>query len=460
MQDHLAQRRDKPLTVQFVDTQTHVPSQLWDACFSPPLEGRWWYAMLESSGLEDQFTFFYAVIWDGNRAVGVAPGFHMRLPLSVVIPDALLSVAAKIESIHPSLLRPSAMFVGSPCSDEGTVGLLPGTDREAALLCLQQALRARMAALKIPILVWKDFPEAYTQTLHWLSARSGLFRAESYPGTIVRLPGSKEAYLESLSSSRRQRYKRMLRRSGERLQIDVSVVERPEATTLDEIFGLFWQAYEHGRTKFEVLNQTFFEKAALHRESRFVLLRDKCTGKLVAFTLCFVLGDRVINKFVGIDCTRPRNLFLKARLWDAVIDWALAIGASSIQSGQTGYATKLMTGHTLVPLSNFCLHRNPIMHAVFRFVGTRIRWQGLDPELSAALLAHPELEPRQDQGRIRKSSEILMLPIKVVRLWMTRVVTSKLFQSSSALPIAQVEEEAMVGKLQDDNSLHFDHRST
>ena len=35
MQDHLAQCRDKPLTVQFVDTQTHVPSQLWDACFSP-----------------------------------------------------------------------------------------------------------------------------------------------------------------------------------------------------------------------------------------------------------------------------------------------------------------------------------------------------------------------------------------------------------------------------------------
>ena len=50
-----------------------------------------------------------------------------------------------------------------------------------------------------------------------------------------------------------------------------------------------------------------------------------------------------------------------------------------------------MTGHALVPLNNFCLHRNSIMHAIFRLVGTRITWQSLDPELKVAIEAHPEL---------------------------------------------------------------------
>ena len=50
------------LSIRFVGSQAEIPAALWDACFPPPLEGRWWYETLEASGLEDQFTFAYAVI--------------------------------------------------------------------------------------------------------------------------------------------------------------------------------------------------------------------------------------------------------------------------------------------------------------------------------------------------------------------------------------------------------------
>lgn len=382
--------------VEFVSTQADVPAGLWERCFPAHLEGRWWYEVLEASHLDDQFTFFYAVIRHGAAAVGVAPVFLMRLPLSVVIPDALLPLVRPLGSLGQSLLRPLALFVGSPCADEGTVGLLQGVDRRPALLGLQRAMEGKMQEAGASLLVWKDFPDSYADDLRWVSERQGMFRAVSYPGTLVMLPGSKEDYYQSLSSSRRQRYKRMLRRSADRLKVRAEVIRQPDAETLEEMFALFWQAYEHGRTKFEVLNRHFFDRVAREPVSHFVVIREEPGGKMVAFMLCFVLDGRVINKFVGIDCERPRNLFLKARLWDAVIDWAISIGARSIQSGQTGYATKLMTGHALVPLSNFCLHRNPIMHAIFRLVGTRIRWQTLDPELKAAIAAHPEIEADQD----------------------------------------------------------------
>ena len=57
----------------------------------------------------------------------------------------------------PSLSRPRILFIGSPCSDEGAIGLLPDTDRARALDCAQVAedeARKRSAAM----VIWKDFP--------------------------------------------------------------------------------------------------------------------------------------------------------------------------------------------------------------------------------------------------------------------------------------------------------------
>ena len=46
--------------VEFLETASQIPNGLWDACFQPPAEGRWWYEALDQSGIEDQFTFLYA----------------------------------------------------------------------------------------------------------------------------------------------------------------------------------------------------------------------------------------------------------------------------------------------------------------------------------------------------------------------------------------------------------------
>ena len=55
----------------------------------------------------------------------------------------------------------------------------------------------------------------------------------------------------------------------------------------------------------------------------------------------------------------------------------------------------LLTGHDLVPLNNFCHHRNLFVHALYQAIGQRIRWQNLDRDLSVIIKAHPELAGRQ-----------------------------------------------------------------
>lgn len=379
------------LSIRFVGSQAEVPAALWDACFPPPLEGRWWYETLEASGLEDQFTFAYAVIEQDGTPAGIAPVFLMRVPLGLAVPDWLRPFLEGPARVLPFLADPMTLFVGSPCADEGTVGLLPGIDRRAALLTLQDALEGEAQRRDAAMIIWKDFPQEDEDDLDWLAERRRLFRLVGFPGTMVTIPnGRKEDYLKALTSARRTSLKRKLRRSAERVTIDVEVIRNPDEKTLGELFALFWQTYEKAGTKFERLNRRFFEVIAAKPVSHFVVLRERASREILAFRLCFVLGERIINKFIGIDYRRPRDWMLYFRLWEAALDWSCAQGASEIQSGQTGYAAKIETGHALVPLTNYCRHRSGVMHWLFGLIATRVSWKTLDDDLARYLAAHPE----------------------------------------------------------------------
>ena len=50
----------QPYEIELLKKASQIPDDLWDACFQPPTEGRWWYEALEQSGIDDQFIFFMA----------------------------------------------------------------------------------------------------------------------------------------------------------------------------------------------------------------------------------------------------------------------------------------------------------------------------------------------------------------------------------------------------------------
>lgn len=380
-------------SVRFVQSESQIDPALWDACFAPPLEGRWWYSTLEQCGLEDQFSFLYGVIHRDGAAVGIAPAFVMDFPVALVAPPALQRAVEVLGRMFPSLARPRTLFVGSPCADEGTVGMAAGVDSRSALLALQQALETQARVLGAALLVWKDLPASHAADLEWLAKERRLFRVVSFPGTVVELPGrSKEAYFAALKGSRRHALRKKLRRSAARVDIGVDIVQGPDGRTLDALFGLFCQTYQKATTRFEKLNRKFFEIVATRPASHFIVLRERSAGEMVAFMLCFDMGSRVINKFIGIDYRRPRDWLLYFRLWDAAVDWALSRGADAIQSGQTGYAPKIETGHRLVPLTNYCAHRNRLVHAVGRVFARHVSWSTLDDDLARFLKAHPDFE--------------------------------------------------------------------
>jgi len=385
-------------SVTFVASAEQINNELWQACFPPPIEGRWWYETLERSGLEAQFSFLYAVIRHHEIPVGIAPVFLTDLPVVLIAPSALKPVVRWLHRIAPSLTHPSTLFVGSPCADRGSVGLLAGVDKRGALLALHHALLARAYELGTALLVWKDFSQEDVPDLDWLARRERLFRVVSFPSTIVDLPRpDKDAYFAGLKGSRRHNLRKKIRRSHAKVKLRAEVVRAPSGRVLDEIFGLFRQTYERAMTRFEELGRTFFAAIGEQSCAYFIVLREQGHNEMVAFMLCFDLGKRVINKFIGFDYRRPREWLLYFRLWEAAVDWALAHGATSIESGQTGYAPKLETGHRLVPLFNYCAHRSPVVHAIAAACARRISWSTLDDDLAERL--RPARAPAGPQDR-------------------------------------------------------------
>lgn len=383
------------LDITWHNRTADFPDSLWRDCFRPPREGLFWFRALESAKLDDQFTFRFGLLQTDGSPIGIVPAFVFDLPLDLVIPPEIARVLMPfMRGPLRHLAYQRTLFIGNVAGEEGCIGLLPGHAPGDFAPFIHAVARAEAAALKAPMLVWKEFPDSTRAALDGLLASTRAFRMVSYPGTAIPLErGGYRAYLAKERSARRWKIKDKLRRGAQKLPLITSIIARPGESELEEIFPLFWQTYVRGKTKFERLTPEFFRAIAQCDESTFVVQRNAASGKMLSFVLMLNLGERVINKFIGIDYASGADAFLYFRLFEAAYDWACTTNATLLQSGQTGYMAKLDLGHSLVSLWNYCEHRNPLLNRVYRDVAARITWDTLDDQLAEYLRAHPEQRP-------------------------------------------------------------------
>ncbi len=375
-----------------------IPRWVWADCFPPPNEGLFWFEALESAGIGDQFTFFFGLLRDDGTPIGIVPTFLFDVPLELALPPPVARLTYLVERTpFRRLARLRTFFIGSVAGEEGHLGLCRGRALTDVAPHVHAAAREQASRAGAAMLVWKDFPEADRKALDVLAeSQRSVFRIPSYPSSsIPLLPGGYDAYLATMPSHRRYKMRRRLRRGAATRPMSSSIVTHPSRPELLEMFALYWQTYERGKTKFERLTPDFFDAVAKLDETVFLVQRHPQSGRMLCFMLLFDLDDRVINQFIGIDYAATEGGFPYFQLFASAYDWACTTKARVMQSGQTGYMAKLESGHTLVPLWNYCEHRNPIMNSIFRRVAQRITWDTLDDQLREWLFAHPETLPEE-----------------------------------------------------------------
>ena len=385
--------------IDWVECSSKIDKSVWEELFPADIEGEWWYETLEKSEIESQFKFLYAVVKRDKETIAIAPAFVMNVPIELVMPDMVLKVIDVVAPMLPNLRHQRTFFIGSPCADEGTIGIKNGFSLNEFSELLQDSAERKAKEFNACMIVWKDFSDSYKPALMKLVEKKNLFSMPSFPGTAIYLQDREMAtYWQNLKGSRRHNLKKKLKKSRESAELESSVIQNPDSKTLQDIFALFLNTYEKGKTKFEKLNIKFFQLAAALPVSYFVLLREKQSSELVAFMLCFRLKEKIINKFIGLDYAKPLQWFLYFRLWEASLEWVLDQGGKEYQSGQTGYRFKLDVGNSLVPLTNYCKHTNPIVSTIFANFAKEISWSTLDDDLKVFLSAHPDAEKPNSAG--------------------------------------------------------------
>ena len=360
---------------------------VWARCFPAPLEGRWWYLALERAGLEDQFKFAYAAVLRGGEIVAIAPAFQADLALELVLPDEIAPMVAWIGRYVPALRHQRTWFIGSPCAEEGTIGLAPGVSLADVLPVLIPAVEQQAKARRVHMTVWKDVPAKAASVLEGAAKAAKYFKVPSFPGTEIHdLPSDFNGFLAAMPSSQRYHFKKKLKTSRATLELDCAVIQAPDAKAQAEIWALFMQTYDRATTRFERLTPAFFTELAKAPTTHFILLRkrdgeNEDGGDLVAFMLCYFEADCATNKFIGIDYTLGDKVFLYFRLFEEFILWANKMGATWLRSGQTGYRAKFDMGHEPAPLYNFAKNSNGLMNMISAYVGRSITWSTLDPDL-------------------------------------------------------------------------------
>lgn len=378
------------VSLRWVETADDIPPALWEHCFPAPLEGHWWYLLLERSGLESQFRFAYGVILRDGEPVGIVPTFLMDVPIDLVAPPLVARCARVAGAVWRALRFQRTLFVGSPGADAWTIGLLPGVELADIAVPVERALGLRREALGASMLVFKDMPADAAAALAPLVVNGALFSFPSLPGTRLLLPaGGFGPYLGSLASRHRHNLAKKLKGGAQVCPLERSVTRELDERTLSEVVGLYSETFGKSAIKFERMPPAFFRSVAGREFASYLLLRRPDTGALAAFMLCFRIGGRVINKFIGLDYALPREGFVYYQLWHHAVEWASASGPVEFLSGQTGYSAKLRVGHSLLPLTIFARHRNPLVHRVFARITRRVTWASLDADLAEHLTAHP-----------------------------------------------------------------------
>ena len=145
------------LNIKFENTYQAISPEFWEACYPAPLEGYFWYKALEESKLEDQFTFYYGVISYEGKQIGIIPCFIHNVPLSLVAPDFVAWPLKQLARVIPQVGYQRTFFIGSVCSDSGTIGLRSGYLLSDFILSITQACEVKARELKAPMIVFKDF---------------------------------------------------------------------------------------------------------------------------------------------------------------------------------------------------------------------------------------------------------------------------------------------------------------
>ena len=352
------------------DRVEDLGAEFWEAFFPAHWKDHRYYRTLEET-FSGEFPQRYLVLREQN---GTDPGpVRAVQPLFFVEQDLTVSLANWVRAALRPLrrwLRMRLMMVGCIVGEAQT-GLAEAATAipPRVVLAMAKALEAYARHEGISIVLLKDFPVAYRDGLHPLTASGGYTRLPSLPG--VRLPldfASFDDYVQSrLGKATRKNLRRKFREVDAlpepvTLEVKTSVTEEEAAA----LHTLYERVALRGDVHFEVFTKEYFLSLGqrMPEQTRYFIWRH--AGQIVAFSFCTVHGGAIYDNDIGVDEDASPTLHLYHLTFRDIIRWALAQGLECYYSAPFSYDPKLHLRMELVPLDLYARHLSPVINFFLR----------------------------------------------------------------------------------------------
>ncbi len=179
-----------------------------------------------------------------------------------------------------------------------------------------------------------------------------------------------EDYLAARSASRRKDLRRKLR---SRRELQVTAIHTGESlfddpVLLAEMYALYRAVHAQSRIHFELLTPQFFEAVLGDATSGGIVFMYRHHGELVGYNLCFVCGDKLLDKFIGLRYPQARELNLYFISWMHNLEYALAAGLRYYVAGWTDPQVKKDLGASFTWTEHAVYVRNPALRMALRLM--------------------------------------------------------------------------------------------
>ncbi len=340
----------------------HLPR--WSRAFAGQRKDHRFYELVEDT-LTEGFTYGYLVIENGAGVRAVQPYFIIDQDLLGGIGGFGKRCFDAVRRVWPRFMHARTLMLGCSAGE----GHLDAGDMSDSTLAgaLAGALPRLARELSCAMVVLKEFPASYRVALACL-ASAGFTRIPSMPMTKLALPYKNfDDYVRSkLSATTRATLRRKLRVCA-RAQppVTLSIIQDARGI-IDEIYPLYLNVFARSPLQFEKLSKEFLSEIGVRIPDRTRFFVWRQGGRAVAFALCMVHDSDIYYEYVGFDYDVALKLHLYYRVFQDIVEWAIANGYGEFHSGSLNYDPKWHLRQSLEPIDLYVRHISAPINAVFR----------------------------------------------------------------------------------------------
>jgi predicted N-acyltransferase len=352
----------------------------WNEIFPHDMiEGYSYFRALDESNIT-LFSLQYAIVYEMDRIVCIAPFFFTDFSFDTTIQGVLKKLVSSIQKIFPKFLRIKILFFGSPLTEEGIIGFSKDSDKNRILDFLNEEIKLFCKKNSINVITYYNLTKSDMPIIDFLKNK-GFGHMEAFPIARVEIKEhSLEEYIQRLGKNTRKDIKRKLKKAYE--DANIKIEERNNLNgLLTQAYQLYLNNFNRSNVSFEKLTIEYFSKVSEHMPDLVKYFIVWINDRMVAVNLCFINAEVCIDKYIGLDYDVAYKYNLYFVTWCHNIDWCIKHGVRYYQPGTGDYEPKMRLGGTLVPLYICAKYLNPFINFFTKTFMRLIEPKRFDPVL-------------------------------------------------------------------------------